>query len=93
MKCCENVILTLRFRPGSKALDMELPSFMPMHALCDKIAESLRAMNPMAFGQMTGIRAEHNGRPLASSMTLAALGLWDGSILDIVIEGGGSREC
>jgi len=72
---------------------MELPSFMPLEELSDKIVGSLRSMNPMAFGQMTGIRAEHNGRPLTDSETLAASGLWDGSILDIVIEGGGSREC
>jgi len=89
MKCSENVIITLKLRPGSRELDMELPAFMPIDELCGKITESLRAMNPTAFGYMSVIRAEHNGKPLSGTVTLANHGLWDGSILDVVMGMGG----
>jgi hypothetical protein len=67
---------------------MELPSFLPVDELRGKITESLRAMSPMAFDRMTINRVEHGGKPLADDATLAALGLWDGGVLDIVAIGG-----
>ena len=86
MKCCENFIVTLRLGPGGNEIDMELASFMPIDELCGKIAESLRAMNPVAFSSVVGISMAHENKTLDSSATLASAGLWDGSILDITFE-------
>ena len=79
MKCTESVIVTLKFQSGSGSLDIEIPSFMPIGQLKEKLLETLRVMNP-AYESSTALRLSHNDRELTEG-TPASLGIWDGSIL------------
>ena len=87
MNCCENVIVTLRFAPGGRCLDMELPAFLPVGELCGRLRESLAEMDPRTFGGAAGLRLSRDGSPLAADRTLAQAGVWDGGLLDAAIEG------
>jgi len=89
MKSCENVIVTLRFLPEGKCLDMELPAFLPAFELSGKILETLRVMNPAGFGSVTELRLGYKGTTLNDSDTLAAVGCWDGGILEATLHKGG----
>lgn len=87
MKCCENVILTLRLAPSGKELDMELPAFLPVENLCDRLLETLRVLSPAGF-ECAALSLQHNGRTLEGAATLASAGLWDGSMVEIIAKGG-----
>ena len=88
MKCIDSVIVTLRLSNGGKTIDMELPAFLPLEELNDKIAESLRAMSPAVFGAISGLGLARDGRSLDKSLNLAQSGIWDGSILDFTSDRG-----
>ncbi len=83
MKSYENVIVTVRLTPGGKSLDMELPSFIPIEELGQRILETLRVLNPTSYLSIEGLRFWDHGREITGTDTLASAGLWDGSILDI----------
>lgn len=78
MRPCENVIVTIQLEHD--ALDMELPTFLPIKILSQKLVETLRVMNPsnQTYGN---ISLSYNGRILEPQMDLAHYGIWDGSIL------------
>ena len=82
MKCCEDVIVTVRLQPGGGSLDMELPAFMPMEELEQRFLETLRVMDPLHYGRMNTAHFKMKDRALTGDLTLAGAGVWDGSILD-----------
>ena len=82
MKCCEQVIVTVRLRPSGRELDMELPAFMPVRELEDRLLETLREMDPLHYGRMARVSFRWNDRALEPESTLAQAGIWDGSVLD-----------
>ena len=86
MKSPENVMVTLIVRPGDKALDMELPAFMPCAELSDKLLETLRVMNPAGYGSVMKLSLQHGGKGLGQEDTLASRGIWDGGKLDAVFQ-------
>lgn len=79
MKVCQNVIVTLIV--GSKRLDMEMPTFLPIGEVNARILETLRTLYPQVYGDCTAIRLCDRGTPLADIRTLASYGIWDGAVL------------
>lgn len=84
MKCCEEVIVTLRLPWLEQELDMELPSFMPMKELTGKLLETFRLMMPDGFVGVRNIGLIHERRQLENEETLGRAGVWDGSVLTIL---------
>lgn len=80
MKCMECVIVTLRLPRGS--VDLELPAFMPVRELREKIVQTLRRMDPACYGAAQTLLLQCGGRTLPDERTLAACGVWDGAVLD-----------
>lgn len=89
MKCCEDVILTVHLHPGDRALDMELPAFLPVSELGQRFLDVVREMDPMRYGAMSAVSFRKNNCPLEHDTTLAKAGLWDGSFLDAYLSGEG----
>lgn len=91
MKCCDSVLVTLRFEAQGRSLDMELPAFLPLTELERRLLEALGEMDPVRFGSAQGVALKQEGRVLDGAVTLAQAGVWDGSVLDAVLEPGGAR--
>lgn len=91
MKCCDSVLVTLRFEAQGRSLDMELPAFLPLTELERRLLETLSEMDPVRFGSAQGVALKQEGRVLDGAVTLAQAGVWDGSVLDAVLEPGGAR--
>ncbi len=91
MKCCDSVLVTLRFEAQGRSLDMELPAFLPLTELERRLLETLGEMDPVRFGSAQGVALKQEGRVLDGAVTLAQAGVWDGSVLDAVLEPGGAR--
>ena len=91
MKCCDSVLVTLRFEAQGRSLDMELPAFLPLEELERRLLETLGEMDPARFGGAQGVALKREGRALDGAVTLAQAGVWDGSVLDAVLEPGGAR--
>ena len=91
MKCCDSVLVTLRFEGQGRSLDMELPAFLPLTELERRLLETLGEMDPVRFGSAQGVALKQEGRVLDGAVTLAQAGVWDGSVLDAVLEPGGAR--
>lgn len=82
MNCCEDVIVTVRLHPGGRSLDMELPTFLPIAQMEQRFLEVMRERDPLHWGRMSAVSFRKGDRVLAGDTTLAASGIWDGSILD-----------
>ena len=67
-----------------RSLDMELPVFLPVGELADKILDALQNLIPAEFEAVSEIGLSSGGQELASDSTLASVGLWDGSVLGII---------
>ena len=91
MKCCESVVVTLRFAQEGRSLDMELPAFLPLEELERRLLETLGEMDPVRFGGAQGVALKQEGRPLDGAVTLAQAGVWDGAVLDAALDLGGAR--
>ena len=91
MKCCDSVLVNLRFEAQGRSLDMELPAFLPLTELERRLLETLGEMDPVRFGSALGVALKQEGRVLDGAVTLAQAGVWDGSVLDAVLEPGGAR--
>ena len=55
MKCCDSVLVTLRFEAQGRSLDMELPAFLPLTELERRLLETLGEMDPVRFGSALGV--------------------------------------
>lgn len=91
MKCCDSVLVTLRFEAQGRSLDMELPAFLPLEELERRLLETLGEMDPVRFGGAQGIALKQEDRPLDGAVTLAQAGVWNGGVLDAALEPGGAR--
>lgn len=78
MRPCENVIVTVQLE--QETLDMELPAFLPVRELTQKLEETFRIMKP-SYQAFRHAVLSCNGRDLDPTMNLAQHGIWDGSIL------------
>jgi hypothetical protein len=67
---------------------MELPVFLPVKDLGEKLLETLRTLSPADYAKTSALRLRHAGRELEDAETLASAGLWDGGILETIAEGG-----
>lgn len=84
MKCCEEVIVTLKMPWLGQELDMELPCFMPMKELTGKLLETLRLMMPDTFMGVKSIGLTSTKGLLKEEESLGTAGLWDGSVITVV---------
>lgn len=79
MKACETVIVTLLI--GRDELDLELPAFLPVGELSEKIRETLRSLDPNRYGRLGPLTLVSGGSVLPADSTLAGCGIWDGSTI------------
>lgn len=82
MKACENVIVTVRI--FEKQLDMELPSFLPIGELKDKILETYYVMNQVQPGRGRDVLLSYEDQILDRARSLSYYGIWDGSFIDCI---------
>lgn len=83
MKCCENVIVTVRIHPGGAALDMEMPAFLAVRELETHFLETVHEMDPLHYSTVSTAAFRSGDRLLEADTTLAGAGVWDGAILDV----------
>lgn len=83
MKCCEDVIVTLNIPAANQAIDMELPAFLPVEKLAGRVMETLQVMNPARYSKAGSLQFKFRGQVIADESTLASVGVWDGTVLDV----------
>ena len=81
LKPCENVIVTLTGGTEGPDYDMELPAFLNIGRLREKLEETLRVMDPRLLPPGQELQLQYEGRTLADDSCLAGAGVWDGSRL------------
>lgn len=91
MKPCENVIVTLTGGAGGLDYDMELPTFLAIGQLKEKLEETLRVMDPRLLPPGQELQLQYRGRILADDGCLAGAGVWDGSRLLYTIKKEGQQ--
>ena len=91
MKPCENVIVTLTGGTGGPDYDMELPAFLDIGRLREKLEETLRGMDPRLLPPGQELQLQYEGRTLADDSCLAGAGIWDGSRLLYTIKREGQQ--
>lgn len=79
----EKVIVTV-VASKRTSIDMELPAFMPITDLTDKMLETLKVLYPAEFESVSDIQLIKQGEPLVEQSTLASMGVWDGAVLEVV---------
>lgn len=78
----ERIIITLIVGKHT-SIDLELPAFLPISELADKILETLKILYSREFECVSDIFLTMQGQPLDEQKTLASLGVWDGSTLEV----------
>lgn len=78
------VLVSAKILPKGRVLDLELPAFLPAKELKSKLLESFRVMDPGEFSMVSSLEIRWREQTLRDEETLAALGIWDGSDLEIV---------
>lgn len=91
MKPCENVIVTLTGGTEGPDYDMELPAFLNIGRLREKLEETLRVMDPRLLPPGQELQLQYEGRTLADDSCLAGAGVWDGSRLLYTIKKEGQQ--
>lgn len=91
MKPCENVIVTLTGGTEGPDYDMELPAFLDIGRLREKLEETLRVMDPRLLPPGQELQLQYGGRTLADDSCLAGAGVWDGSRLLYTIKKEGQQ--
>lgn len=66
-----------------RTVDMELPVFMPIGELSEKILETLSVLYPNLWSNADKIRLRFFGQGLREDTTLAENGVWDGAFLEV----------
>ena len=79
----DRVLVTVCLPVEGKALDMELPAFLPMSELRPKLLETLKSMEPHKYSGITEIDILLSGRRMTDESSLASCGAWDGATLEI----------
>lgn len=91
MKPCENVIVTLTGGTEGPDYDMELPAFLNIGRLREKLEETLRVMDPRLLPPGQELQLQYEGRTLADDSCLAGAGVWDGNRLLYTIKKEGQQ--
>ena len=78
----DRIIATVAL-PNQRPVDMELPAFMPIGELSEKILETLSVLYPNLWSNTNKIRLRFFGQSLGEDTTLAENGIWDGAILEV----------
>jgi hypothetical protein len=60
---------------------MEMPAFMSIENLKQKLLETIKAMDPGSFGKFSKIELSINDNSLEDESHLAGYGIWDGNII------------
>ena len=85
MKSPENVIISLNVK--DTMLDYEVPVFATVELVHQKIEESLRVLHPEWFLAGDHLREfRFNDSVLDDQRTLASYGIWDGSVVNGILE-------
>lgn len=84
MKPSEHVIVTVAL--GKEQVDMELPAFLPVCDLKEKMCEMLRVLRPNRPIDVERAELLSGGRKLPNDKCLASCGIWDGSVIVFVNE-------
>ena len=63
--------------------DAELPTQMPIEDVREGLLRLLREREPKKFSKIKGITIAFRGKQLPDDTTLAAVGAWDGSKLEL----------
>ena len=71
--------------------DMELPAFLNIGRLREKLEETLRVMDPRLLPPGQELQLQYEGRTLADDSCLAGAGVWDGSRLLYTIKKEGQQ--
>lgn len=79
----EKVIVTV-VANKSISIDMELPIFLSITDLADKMLETLKILYPAEFESVSEIQLIRQGESLDGQSTLASNGVWDGAVLEVV---------
>lgn len=66
------------------SIDMELPIFLSITDLADKMLETLKILYPAEFESVSEIQLIRQGESLDGQSTLASNGVWDGAVLEVV---------
>ncbi len=82
----ERAIVTLRFPFHEEEMDIEMPVFLPVEEICEKVLELLICQQPHRYGGIADVDLFWNGKKLDKQTNLAEHGIWDGSILDIALK-------
>ena len=91
LKPCENVIVTLTGGTEGPDYDLELPAFLNIGRLREKLEETLRVMDPRLLPPGQELQLQYEGRTLADDSCLAGAGVWDGSRLLYTIKKEGQQ--
>lgn len=79
----EKVIVELVLADIDFRRDAELPTQMPIRNLREGLLVLLREREPKKFSKVNGITISFREKRLPDNTTLAAVGAWDGSILEL----------
>lgn len=83
----DSVIVTVVCRNRNFEADMELPAALPLYVLKEQLLEVLKRMRPELFFRTRKIQFVQKGAMISEYHTLAEIGAWDGSFLEIIEEG------
>lgn len=84
MQACENAIVTVKLK--NEQIDMELPVFLEIEKLLVKMLEAFKVMCPEKYSFANSIHLTFKGEILNEDCNLASYGIWDGSIINCVLE-------
>lgn len=79
----EKVIVELILADLDFRRDAELPTQMPIEDIREGLLTLLREREPKKFSKIKGITIAFRGKQLPDDTTLAAVGAWDGSTLEL----------
>jgi len=79
-------IVTIRIERLDWQVDLELPANLPLKELSGKILETLKLYREDLFEEVSALRLFYMDRELDREGSLAAYGIWDGSILEVRTE-------
>ena len=83
VRASETAIVTMEI--NEKRFDMEIPTFMKVEKLKEKLLETLKVMFPASFLEVFQIKVIYENDMLEDNDTLASRGIWDGAILSVII--------
>lgn len=81
----EYTLVTVLVKNESWSADMELPVKLKIRDLSVKMLDALKKYNERLFEDVDSIKLEANGRRLNENASLYDYGLWDGSIIEVIL--------